>query len=166
MANPDPPPIVLTKNIAVLDPDGYTVIGTNVSTPLGSFCVIKFRITAGGVPCDYVGGFAQERIRNQVLYFHVGPSQPQPDSGWVPTGPQDPLADRFYLDLADIIDKKYYDYDPKAGYMTMLNGATLQTLDQDMRIKFSYPNSVVRIVDLPSTSFTYKKTGPGSYEIE
>lgn len=165
--NPFPSPIVLTKTVVVPKPDGYTVTGTGVPTPLGSDCVITFHVTQGGNQTFYIAGFAQEKIRNLEAYDYTGHVFARaPDTNWTPTGPGDPLADRYTISGGTIVDKKMYNDENGAGYATRPNGDTLQTLDQDIRIKFTYPDGSVDYANLPSRSFIYKKSGASSYEVD
>lgn len=165
--NPFPSPIVLTKTVIVPKPDGYTVTGTGVPTPLGSNCIITFHITQGGNATFYIAGFAQEKIKNLELYDYAGVVYAQPaDTDWIPTGPGAPYADRYTISGGTIVDKKLYDDGNRAGYATRPNGDTLETLDQDIRIKFTYPDGSVDHANLPSRSFIFKKSGANSYEID
>ncbi len=168
-SNPNPPNVVITKSVVVPKPDGYTTTGTGVVTPLGSDCRIAFKLSSGGNPAtDYVGGFAQEKITNNVVYDRFGNAFPQRDGDWVPTDGSDPLAGRFAIDTqtASIIDLKRFDTTDMQSYSGTINGSKLQTLNQQMRIKFTYPGGVVDYAILPSVNFTFSKSDDGSYQID
>ena len=165
--NPNPvelPP--LTKTVVVPKPDGYTVSGTGVNTPLGSDCSIEFRITSGGVPANYVSGLAQESITNFVQYDqHGGKRYPDP-SGWVPTSTTDPLYYRFKLSGGKIIDLKSYN-ESENTYTNRIPGSVLQALDQEIRIQFTYSGGFKDYATLtPKRRFTFKHVDNHTFKVD
>jgi hypothetical protein len=163
-----PDPITLSLDVVVPKPDGATITGLGQATQLGTDYPITFQVTQGGQPSGYIKGFAQEQATNLKLFDYQGNATSYADSGWSPASPDDPLAGRFTIkDGGRIVDLKNYNDENGAGYANRLVGEKLETLTQEVRIKFTYADGTVDYASLGKVNFTYKKAaGDSMYEID
>jgi hypothetical protein len=162
---PTPPPDVPTTTIAVLPPDGLSIIsGDRVSVQLGQNATVIFGVTCDGALVSNVQGYAQERISN--VRNALGKIVPV-DSGWIPQGGNGP---RFYLQGNKIVDMKRYSGNPgqawRVYWQSLNNGAVFNTATQGIRVMIPDPCGSYTPYQLKTFTVKFVKDDLNHYHVE